>query len=208
MAGDELIAGHRIRTEGSGGSNLLRAAWICIAISIITTAIGLFWMRLWMVGIVMAGVAIIFVVLGWRASRRARPVLIASICALAFALAPLVAAVSTLATRSGPVDLPVQEVALEVRATGAFTVIHTTPPLPGQTVLGVQTEHATDTFDVAYTTDMSRMQFFIALDGANNTSAPVRCVVTVNGVEVVDKTATERTLDCSLDLHDLHATTG
>lgn len=186
------------------GGGTARAAWILAALSLGLTLIGLFWMRLWLLGIVVGVAAVIVAIVAVSRPPRAWRALMASGAALLLALVPLGIALTALAVRGFSPERPTIDVVLHAEMIGPFTVQRTLPPEPGTNHAGVATEEFTDQFDATYSTHLDQAQFFIAATGTNREATGARCTVTINGVIVLTKSVPDRMLDCSFDPQALY----
>lgn len=187
------------------GGGTARAAWILAALSLGLTLIGLFWMRLWLLGIVVGVAAVIVAIVAVSRPPRAWRALIASGAALLLALVPLGIALTALAVRGFSPERPTIDVVLHAEMIGPFTVQRTLPPEPGTNYAEAETAQASDDYEVAYSTPSSNhSKFFIAATGTNREATGARCTVTINGVIVLTKSVPDRMLDCSFDPQALY----
>lgn len=184
-------------------------AWTLAVVSLGLTIVGAFWLRLWILGLVIGAVAL---VVGLVAARRegdrslfTAPAVAAG--ALAVLVAVAVAGVSIFgAIVRGDAGPPHEELHVElmVRADGDFTVTHTEPPVEGASKATIVEIDATDEFEESFVTRLSDIQFFAAIAQNNIGPQSISCEIRINGTTVVDRTEAGRFIDCSSDLQNLY----
>jgi hypothetical protein len=183
------------------------AVWILGGLSLLLSIVGLFWLRLWIPGMVLGVVAFVLSLVAARRAGR-RPVFAdAGVMFASLALAlPLVIALVTLAgavAQTGSIPRETLQVELRVRAEGDFTVSYTEPVEPGASTATTATVEATDEFEKSYTTDQNTIQFFAAIVQDNIGPQEITCTITVNGEVVLENTGDKRYVDCTAELQKL-----
>lgn len=183
-------------------------AWTLAIVSLGLTVVGVFWLRLWILGVVVGAAAL---VIGIVAVRRdggrpfTAPVVICGALAVAVAVAVALASIigALVRAEAGPPNDEIR-VELVVRADGDFTVTHTEPPADGSTRASVVEVDAVDEFEASFVARLSDIQFFAAIAQNNIGPQTISCEIRINGETVVDRSENSRFIDCSSDLQELH----
>ncbi len=184
-------------------------AWILLGASLVLSIVGVFWLRLWVPGLVL-GIAAF--AMGIIAARRAgKSPLYTDARVLLSVIAMVMPAVIALTTIAGGMaqsdvappraDLQIE---LRVHADGDFTVSYTEPVRAGASKATVATVEATDEFTTSFTTNLNAFQFHAGIAQNNLGPQLISCAVEVNGVVVLERTGDQRYVDCSADLQELN----
>ncbi|MGO1802357.1 MAG: hypothetical protein ACTHZW_07035 [Microbacteriaceae bacterium] len=190
-------------------TDLRPIGWSLAIASLTFSAVGVFWLRLWILGLVVGVAALVVSVVAVRRRGNrpsfADPLVVVSALALAV---PIVIAVITIIGSLTRLDTgpPRDELQVEIRvqAEGDFTVTYTEPPASGASQATVAEVAATDEFEESYTTRLSEIQFFAAIAPNNIGPQSISCEILINGTTVVDQTEEGRFIDCSSDLQELY----
>lgn len=190
-------------------SALAIAAWALIAVSLLTTVVGLFWARLWLVGLVVAIAAFVVSVVVARRGRRG-PVIIDArvLMSLVALLLPIAIAIASLLGWAGRMGTgpSAEELSIELRAEaeGDFTVTYSEPLAAGAVKSTTVEADASDSFEVAFSGTNSEIRFQAGISPHNIGPQAVSCEIRINGRTVMERTEEDRFVDCSANLQELY----
>ncbi|MFG6502478.1 hypothetical protein [Microbacterium sp. P05] len=196
-------------TSARPNAGLARAAWVLAGAAILLSILGVFWLRLWIPGLLLGVVALVLAIVAARRAGRtplfATPVVL--VAALAFVL-PAVIAVAALGGWIGGIDAgPAREelqVELRVQAEGDFSVSYTQPPADGDSATTITDVDATDEFETSFMAEFNSFQLQAVIAQSNLGPQEISCEVIVNDVVLVERAGDRRYVDCSADLQDLY----
>lgn len=187
---------------------LARTAVVLAVVALALSIVGVFWLRLWTLGLVLGAVSLVVGIVAARREGR-RPLLAQGVVLLGAAalIVPAVIAAAAFAgwvSRSETVpQREEREIELRAYADGDFTVTHTVPPAAGETTTTIAEIDVTDEFETSLTADLDRVQFFAVISQSNAGPQTIRCEIRIDGDVVLERTGDRRFVDCSADLQDI-----
>lgn len=190
------------------GEGLARTAGVIGVVSLALTLVGVFWLRLWALGLVLGAVSLVVAIVAARRAGRTPLLTQGSVVLGTAALAvPAVIAAATLAGWVSRIETVPREQPLEVElrayAEGDFTVTHTVPPAEGETTTTLTEVDVTNEFETSFTSGLDRVQFFAVVSQRNAGTQTIRCEIVIDGDVVVERIGDRRFVDCSAELQDL-----
>ncbi|WP_449283330.1 hypothetical protein [Leucobacter sp.] len=203
--------GHRLGDAAPppAASALSIVAWVMIAVSLVATLTGLFWARLWLVGLVIAVVAFVLSIVVARRGRRgsvfADARVLVSLVALVLPIAIAIASLLGWAGRMGASPAAEElHIELHAEAEGDFTVTYSEPLAAGAVKSTTVEADASDSFEVAFSGTNSEIRFQAGISPHNIGPQTVSCGIRINGRTVMERTEEDRFVDCSANLQELY----
>lgn len=169
--------------------------------SIALSLVGIFVMRLWLLGGVVGVFALVLSVIEMMRGGSFTGGLLGSIAAVLLAASIFAVWLVTVSIgNESPSPRVEQTIELVVETEGGFSMSYTVPPPAGAKKATVTTIEATDTHSFSAKSQLSRIQFHAALLQSNLGDKDITCTVKVDGEILVSLTSDQRFVNCSTDL--------
>lgn len=199
----------RVAGRPLGAPTLSIVIWMMIAVSLGASVIGLFWLRLWIAGLIIGiGALALSLYVALRVRRRPAFADARVLTSVVAVILPIVIALVSITSanghRSANPSVAELQIELTVEAEGDFTVTYSEPLVPGAEKTSPIEADATDRFDVSFSGSNSEIQFMAVISQSNIGPQWIDCEIKINGRSVLQRTGEQRFVDCSANVQELH----